>query len=154
MKRMRNLVLILTCIAIIGGSFQSLAAGEYIEDEYGTREIIAQNVSVTSKIAGITWNGKDNKITAKATIKTMGSCNISITMYLQKQGSKIWSPVKKWTGTFNGTAGSLSEPYTLTSSGSYRVHVVFQVDGTTYTATSNEIKYLDNTYIQSMDSYE
>ena len=153
----RKLVLMLGCMVMIGSSFQSSAAGQGIGDLVNGKElevVSPQHSDLVGTTASIYWNGKSDQITAYADITVSKVSNITITMYLQKQGSKVWSPVKKWTGTFNSTMGSLDKPYTLTTSGTYRVHVVFQVDGTTYTATSKEIKYLGNTYIQSMDSYE
>lgn len=157
MKRMRNLVLVLIGLVMIGSSFQSLAAEQTMRDvsRENRAEIISpQSVDEPSKKVQLIWNGKNSNITAYAKIGVMKTSNISITMKLQKLSGKAWSPVKTWTETYNGTVGLLEKPYTLTSSGTYRVYATFQVDGTTYTATSNEIKYLDNTYIQSMDSYE
>ncbi len=157
MKRMRNWVLVLIGLVMIGSSFQSLAAEQTVRDvsrENGAGLISTQSVDEPSKKVRLIWNGKDNNITACAEISIKQKGNISITMKLQKLSGKAWSPVKTWTGSHYGTLGVLEKPYTLTSGGTYRVYATFQVNGTTYTATSNEIKYLDNTYIQSMDSYE
>ena len=157
MKRMRKLVLVLVGLVMIGSSFQSLAAEQTMRDVSRANEeemISPQSVDEPSKNAKLIWSGKNNSITAYTKISVMKTSNISITMKLQKLSGKAWSPVNTWTGTCRGTVGLLEKPYTLTASGTYRVYATFQVDGQTYTATSNEIKYLDNTYIQSMDSYE
>lgn len=157
MKRMRKWMWVFVCVALVGCSFQSMAA------EQGTGSLLlapedeaasTSSLEIKSRTANIIWNGKDNRIKASADITVSRGCNITITMKLQKKNGKAWGPVETWTESYYGADCSMERSYSLTSSGTYRVHAVFTVDGTLYTATSGELRYLDGTTIQSMDSGE
>lgn len=154
MKQKRKWIWLFACVVMVGCSFQSMAAEQgvgrpFMVSESGMASI--QSVDLCSKTADIVWSGKDNRITAKSRIKVSRGCNITITMKLQKQNGKAWGPVETWTESYYGADCLLERSYSLTSSGTYRVHTVFTVDGTTYTVTSGEVRYLDGTTIQSVD---
>lgn len=68
MKRMRNLVLVLVGLVMIGGSFQSLAAEQTIRDVSRANEedmISPQSVDEPSKNAKLIWSGKMSQVWRK-----------------------------------------------------------------------------------------
>ena len=111
---------------------------EFVNEEIGLRYTytIAHTEALTVKSG-----------TATATATLLGystTTKVETKMYLQQSKSGSWTNVKSWSGTFNGSSGTLKKTATV-AKGSYRMKVVYTVySGTkkeTITAYSTTVKY-------------
>ena len=105
----------------------------------GVQETIVQSLIGTRQLAGLTISGKFAEITAYAS--GQGDIKkISMTVKLQKKVDGKWKDVKTWEKTTNALSLNFAETYSLSSKGSYRVHVAVTYclkDNTTETKTTN-----------------
>lgn len=105
----------------------------------GVQETIVQSLIGTRQLASLTISGKSAEITVYAS--GQGDIKkISMTVKLQKKVDGKWKDVKTWEKTTNALSLNFAETYSLSSKGSYRVHVAVIYclkDNTAETKTTN-----------------
>ena len=106
------------------------AGGELVQPRYVNTAAIAADLVISGSTAHCLAD-----VTAKRT------CHINVKMRLQRKDGSSWSTVCSWVGAADGVTKTLSQTFSLSTRGSYRVNAEFNVGGEVLTYNSSTKTY-------------
>ena len=104
--------------------------GELVQPRY---------VNTATINADLVISGNTASCYASATAKR--SCHINVKMRLQRKDGSSWSTVCSWVGSADSVIKTLSQTFSLSTRGSYRVNAEFNVGGEVLTYNSSTKTY-------------